>query len=206
MYKRANAKVETGPPIFPPIKDTSSGLRTRLFVDQLDHAFFPRNGYFGAASVFAAKESMGSDITYTRMEGETRGAASWGSHTLNLSVSGGTTDPDSPPFEFFSLGGPLRLSGYRIDEIQGRNMALGRLMYYRRAVHLPELLGSGIYTGASLEAGKMGDQLLPTAAHTGTLWAGSVFLGADTFLGPFYFGLGFAESGRKSLYLLFGVP
>jgi NTE family protein len=41
---------------------------------------------------------------------------------------------------------------------------------------------------------------------TGTLWSGSVFLSADTFLGPSYFGLGVGKDGRVSLYLMLGVP
>jgi NTE family protein len=41
---------------------------------------------------------------------------------------------------------------------------------------------------------------------SGTIASGSLFVGADTFLGPAYFGLGFGEAGRWSLYLLLGVP
>jgi hypothetical protein len=33
-----------------------------------------------------------------------------------------------------------------------------------------------------------------------------VFLGADTFLGPLYFGLGLGGSGNWSLYMLLGAP
>jgi hypothetical protein len=33
-----------------------------------------------------------------------------------------------------------------------------------------------------------------------------VFLGADTFLGPLYFGLGSGGSSHWSLYLLLGRP
>jgi hypothetical protein len=40
----------------------------------------------------------------------------------------------------------------------------------------------------------------------GTIVSGSVFLAADTFAGPAFFGLGAGESGRWSLYLLLGVP
>ena len=110
-----------------------------------------------------------------------------------------------PAYDTFTLGGPLRLSGYRIDEFSGRQMAFGRLMYYKRAVALPDLLGSGVYVGASLEAGRISDRFdgLPAG---GTILSGSVFLGADTFLGPAYFGLGAGEAGRWSLYLLLGVP
>jgi hypothetical protein len=38
------------------------------------------------------------------------------------------------------------------------------------------------------------------------MWSGSLFLGADTFAGPAYFGLGFGEGGRFTVYLLVGAP
>jgi NTE family protein len=110
-----------------------------------------------------------------------------------------------PAYENFTLGGPLRLSGYRIDEISGRRFAFGRLMYYNRAIPLPDILGSGVFAGASLEAGQMQGRSdgLPAA---GTLWSGSVFLAASTFVGPAYFGFGVGENGHYSLYLLLGAP
>jgi NTE family protein len=78
-------------------------------------------------------------------------------------------------------------------------------VYYNRTVALPDILGTGVYVGASLEAGRMYSRYdgLP---FPGTLFSGSLFLAADTFLGPGYFGLGFGEGGRVSLYLLLGVP
>ncbi|WAC63794.1 hypothetical protein OVA13_03115 [Pseudoxanthomonas sp. SL93] len=36
------------------------------------------------------------------------------------------------------------------------------------------------------------------------LGAGSVFVGADTFLGPIFLGYGRAEGGQDSFYLTFG--
>ena len=38
------------------------------------------------------------------------------------------------------------------------------------------------------------------------LIAGSLFLAADTAIGPFYFGAGFGEGGERSLYLFLGRP
>ena len=38
-----------------------------------------------------------------------------------------------PAYESFVLGGPLRLSGYRVNQFAGNQYAFGRLMYYRRA-------------------------------------------------------------------------
>jgi NTE family protein len=37
------------------------------------------------------------------------------------------------------------------------------------------------------------------------LFGGSVFLGADTFMGPAYVGYGYTEGGEHSIYLLVGT-
>jgi len=206
LWRRVSANVETGSPVLPDARDTLAGIRARLVVDQLDQAFFPRNGYRALASAYAYDESFGSDRNYKRLEGQATGAVSWGAHTFSLSASGGTNlDTDLPAYDTFTLGGPLRLSGYRIDEFAGRQMTFGRLMYYNRALSLPDVLGSGVYIGGSLEAGQMRDRF-DGQSGAGTILSGSVFLAANTFLGPAYFGLGIGEAGRWSLYLLLGVP
>ena len=110
-----------------------------------------------------------------------------------------------PAYESFTLGGPLRLSGYRINEFAGRDYWFGRAMYYNRIFPLPDILGSGVYVGGSAEVGKMYNRFdgLPTPS---TLWSGSAFVGADTSIGPAYVGFGLAPAGRWSLYMLLGAP
>jgi NTE family protein len=110
------------------------------------------------------------------------------------------------PYESFSLGGPLQLSAYRIGEFSGRRMTFARLMYYNRALPLPDLIESGVYLRASLEAGRI-LRRFDGFPHAGTVTSASVFLGADSFLGPAYLGLGFPPGGRNSIiYVLLGVP
>ncbi len=77
-------------------------------------------------------------------------------------------------------------------------------MYYNRTMPLPDLLGSGVYVGGSAEVGRISDRVdgLPSP---GTVWSSSVFLGADSVLGPAYIGVG-VGAGRWSLYLLLGAP
>jgi NTE family protein len=84
-------------------------------------------------------------------------------------------------------------------------MAFTRVMYYNRAFALPDLLGSGVYIGASAEAGRIKGSFVPPS-DTGKLYSGSIFLGADTFLGPAYLGVGFGRDGRGTVYLLLGAP
>jgi NTE family protein len=84
-------------------------------------------------------------------------------------------------------------------------MGFGRALYYNRALRFPEVLGAGIYAGASLEAGRIASRVDGFPA-TGTIWSGSLFIAASTFAGPMYFGAGIGEGGRYTLYLLVGAP
>lgn len=206
LWRRVDAKVDTGSPALPDIRETSAGPRAILYIDQLDNAWFPRDGYRAVASAYIADGGFGSDQNYKRLELQTTGVKTLGPHTFNLALSGGTDlHSDMPAYETFTLGGPLRLSGYRIGEFSGQRFGFGRAMYYNRTLPLPDLLGSGVYAGASLEAGRIQgrfNNLLPD----GTIWSGSVFLGANTAAGPAYFGVGMAEAGRFSLYLMLGAP
>ena len=206
VTRSVNAKVDTGSPALPATEERTAGMRARFIADQLDNAWFPRSGFRVVGSIYDADEAFGSDHNYQRVEGEALVARHWGAHTFSFFLSGGS-DLHSvmPGYETFTLGGPLQLSGYRIQEFSGQRYGFGRLMYYNRTVPLPDLLGSGVYLGTSLEAGQMHVRVdgLPDG---GTMWSGSLFLGADTFAGPAYVGLGFGEGGRVSLYLLIGAP
>ena len=206
VWRRVQTQLDTGSPVFPDVKETTAGPRAALFVDQLDAAWFPRSGYRVIGTGYLADDSFGSDLDYKRLEGQAVAAKTWGPHTFNVAVAGGTDlDTNMPAYESFALGGPLRLSGYRINEFAGRRMEFGRLMYYNRAFPLPDILGSGVYGGASVEVGRMSDRI-DSLPGSGTIWSGSVFMAADTFAGPLYFGIGAGEGGRWSLYLLLGAP
>jgi NTE family protein len=206
LFRRVYAKVDTGSPLLPKVDENTAGLRARLLVDQFDNPYFPRRGYQAEFNAYKADKNLGSDLDYERLEGFLTGAKSWGNHSFQVTVAGGTDrDTDMPAYDTFALGGPLRLSGFHIDEFAGRRMAFGRLLYYNRAVKLPTVLGSGVYVGGSLEAGRMTGSISSTPG-TGAVWSGSVFLAADSFLGPGYLGLGYGEGGRMTLYLLLGIP
>ena len=52
-------------------------------------------------------------------------------------------------------------------------------MYYNQAIKLPDLLGSGVYMGGSLEAGRVQNRFDGRPDHN-TKYSASVFLAADT--------------------------
>ena len=206
QWLQVDAKVDTGSAALPSLRELTAGPRAALVIDQSDHAFFPRAGYRAIASAYAATTSLGSALNYQRLEGSANFAHSWGPHTVNLTASGGSDlGSGMPAYESFSLGGPLRLSAFRTGQFNGHEFAYGRAMYYNRIKALPDLLGSGVYAGAAAEVGWIKDRFdgLPSP---GTLYSGSVFLGADTFAGPAYLGAGFGTGGAFSVYLLLGAP
>jgi NTE family protein len=206
VWTRVNAGIDTGSPVLPSVNETTAGLRAGLFIDQTDHAFFPTQGFAALGTAYAAMTSFGSTVNYQRLEGVVRGAQSWGPHTLSYWVSGGTDlGSNMPAYESFTLGGPLRLSAYRINQFAGREFEFGRLMYYHRTFALPDLLGSGVYVGGSAEVGRM-TKRFDDLHSEGALWSASVFLGADTVAGPAYLGFGFGQSGNWSIYMLLGSP
>ena len=206
LWRRVSAKVDIGSSLLPDVSEDSSGIRGKFFLDQLDHPWFPRRGYYLDASFYVADQALGSDRDYKKAQVEAIGAASWGSHAFVATVRGGTNlNTDMAPYDTFTLGGPLNLSGYRIDQFSGERVAFARILYFNHAVKLPKLLGSGVYAGGSLEAGQVKVQL-NGAPDTGTLVSASVFLAADSFLGPAYFGFGVGQSGRMNVYLVLGIP
>ena len=62
-----------------------------------------------------------------------------------------------------------------------------------------------LYGGGSLEVGNAW-QRSGDIDFDNTIFAGSLFLGADTVIGPFYLGYGLAEEGRDAVYFYLGQP
>ena len=60
-----------------------------------------------------------------------------------------------------------------------------------------------LYLGGSLEYGDVFEDTDDVSAGD-MLMGGSVFLGADTFMGPAFTGIGYTEGGEYSIYLLVG--
>ena len=205
LWQHVKANVDTGSPLLPTLDENSAGMGFRLVGDHLDHAWFPREGHRAILTAYVADKAFGSTNDYKRMELDVSAATSWDAHTFNINVRGGTAfNTNMPAYDTFTLGGPLNLSGYRIGEFSGREVAFGRLLYYNRAIKLPDLLGSGVFIGGSLEAGRVTSRFDNLPAGN-TKYSGSVFLAADSFLGPGFLGLGFAPS-RWNVYLLLGAP
>jgi NTE family protein len=180
-------------------------VRARLRIDQLDSVKFPRNGYAATVTVLDSSTGLGARDNYTRWEGDLKSALSFGDNTVQIALKGGGAIGSSklPFYDQFSFGGFLRLSGYQTGQLYGESLTFGRLVYYRKLTKA--VLTEGVYAGASLEAGRVGGPLVP-GSPTGIQESGSLFLAADTPLGPVYLAYGVAPDGNRTVYFFLGLP
>ena len=206
VWRDVRADVQTGSPVLPNVENNASGARVKLVVDRLDQVWFSRDGQRLTVSGFKAYQTMGADADYARADLSFLQALSFGEHTFQLGLYGGTNlDTNLPAYDSFTLGGPFRLSAYAINQFSGQQAMFGSLRYFNQVKRLPSPIGSGVYAGVSLEAGRV-NKLEVGPSTTGNLESAALFLGADTFLGPAWLGAGFAPGGIRSLFLLVGVP
>jgi NTE family protein len=104
----------------------------------------------------------------------------------------------------YSLGGFQRLSGYRPNQLAGNAVLFGRANWYMRLAE-PPVFARGFFIGATLEAGNAWSnrrRMSLSDLRTG----GSLYLGADTGIGPMYLGLTWAPQGETGLALMIGRP
>ena len=182
------------------------GGRAQLVIDQLDNPKWPRHGYFLRAD-YAAGHIKDQDDLAQLVEVDGDLAGTFGTFTVRSTarVRGSLDQRLSTVPIPYQLGGFLQVSGMQTNELTGARTALGRVMAYKQISSLLPQLGSGVYVGGSLEAGKVWNQIF-TGTNTKIIPAGSAYLGVDTLLGPLYLGAGWADynGGKWAGYLYLG--
>lgn len=199
-----SAEIITGPSL-PVINSQDGAYRLTLKRDTLDNTHFPHQGSYGQLSFSSSKTTLGADADIDLGGFSIYKAGNWGSHSLLGHVSySDTINNQSALHSLFQLGGFLNLSGYEQDEIGGAYSALATLTYYRTLNHyFIKSIEIPMYIGASIETGNVWLQRNQISLDSLTQ-AGSLFIGADTYLGPLYIAYGFNTQGRQSTYLFVG--
>jgi len=197
--------LSAGTDLVPEYDLRQGGWMGRFVLDQLDSTSFPREGFLLGGTFFVTDPAFGADDNYNKFELTLQKPLNLDRHTLNLGFFYGES-PESriPAYDLFKQGGFLHFSGYLLDQLVGQYYYMGRLVYTYRFANLPSTLGGGVHLGGSFEAGEVGNAFDPTTA-SGTIYCGSVFLGVDTILGPFYVAYGRADDGSNSFYVMLGM-
>lgn len=203
--------VDTGDKLLPEGSLNESGARAGFVYDQLDSFYWPRKGMRLDLDYDVPLEAFGADMEYQRLEANWIGAVSRGDHALVVNLRGGSSFGDTMPlYRQFELGGFLNLSGYANEEFRGNQLAHASVAYYWRLTTLKPPFGRGLYLGGSLEYGRLWDVALDLTGdplnEEKNRYGSSLFFGADTWLGPFYMGLGLSGEGDGAFYVLLGRP
>ncbi|MFN7122693.1 MAG: patatin-like phospholipase family protein, partial [Hydrogenophaga sp.] len=187
------------------VRWTERGVRAALIADQLDFANFPSRGYRGQAEISWGRRDVdgGETTDFTRLDSTFTAVKTWGAHTFN--VGGRLAYTNQIPLaaiDEYSLGGFQNLSGYRTAQVAGNYLLFGRLTYYQR---LASNVGvaRALFVGGSLEAGNAWTERSDITLRQ-LRGAGSLFVGADTGIGPLYLSIVSAPRGYTGLYLFLG--
>ena len=201
----AKANIGSG---IPTVDFDIGGIVATATYDTFDNVYFPKNGARSSLGWVGQRQSQGSSLDVDILSGRIATVRTWGSHSLLGGFDFATQlDDVAGAQNLLSTGGLFTLSGFQRDELSGRHTAVGRLIYYRqiRSNPLRGLLDASLYYGASLEMGNAW-QNSGDISFSNSRTAGSLFVGADTFIGPVYLAGGLAEGGHSALYLFVGRP
>ncbi|HET9699429.1 MAG TPA: patatin-like phospholipase family protein [Burkholderiales bacterium] len=201
---RSEQEIGTLP--FEPGHVSQGAVTASLRYDQQDKAIFPTRGGLGRVEMFSSQTGLGADESYSLVEAGWQSTFTWGRNVLSLNIRGGSDlNTDAPFYDQFRLGGPFSLSGYKINSLTGSEYAFGSVGFRRRFADIDETFGTGVYWGATLEAGNVYERL-DRSTGKGLLLGGSVYLAVDSKLGPIYISYGVAENGQSAGYLTIGAP
>jgi NTE family protein len=183
-----------------------TALSLRAAADQLDYALFPQRGWRAEIGLQAGQRSgNGSTEGMHRLQLSGTWVSTWGRDTLNLHAQSALSDEGgNAQVGRFTLGGFHNLSGYAAGHLNGNHLVLMRAIWYRR-LQQSVALTRGFFVGATLEAGNVWmehGQVSLSNLRVGN----SLFLGADTGLGPMYLGITHAPGGSTGLVFFIGRP
>ena len=179
------------------------GYSIRWAADTLDNLNFPTSGYYANLVFYDSLTTLGASNNFSTLSLNAAKPYTWGKQTLiPRVVLSGRLSGDLGVQDLFQLGGFLNLSGYQVGQISGQYAALGELIYMYRLDNASAAFTIPLYAGGSLEVGGAWNDL-DDITFDSLIPAGSLFLGADTPLGPLYLAGGLAK-GDASLYLMLG--
>ena len=195
-------QIRIGDPNIPDEDFDIGELSVVLEADELDNLYFPAHGYFASAIYRINRTDLGAGQDYDQALFAALIARSRGKNTFSFAVDyRTTTSGQAPPERRFRAGGLFDLSGFEFNQLSGQHYArvIGQV---RRKFW--DAGFADVFIGTSLEYGNVWESRNDIDFGDG-LFAGSLYLAADTMIGPLYLGYGVAEGGARSFYLYVGA-
>ena len=199
--------VNIGFPALPSFEGKDAGVRAAFRADTRDTTVFPRHGLLAVAEYSRSSQDMGTDTRVRQAFVSIEQTVTFGRSTMAFATEAMKNYDEVDLYRrLYKLGGVFRLSGLGQAELLGDYGGLARVMYYCQI----SKIGFGpvafrLFGGATVETGQtyLVDGGVPVTVDS-LRAGGSVFVGAETPLGPAFVGIGFAEGGRQRAYLSLG--
>lgn len=187
---------------------SSYGSYFQIGYDTLNSISFPTSGNRVTLKVTVRKEEFDvegvENESSTQIQADWKGALGFGNHAFVGKASLESSDSDGNSIHIAELGGFLNLSGYRKDALAGAHKVFGAFVYqYDLGRDALGMTDYPLYLGASVEAGNVWWEMDEVSLQD-LIYAGSLYIGTDTDLGPAALGIGLSDDGQRSFYLFIG--
>jgi NTE family protein len=203
-YGRTEGDLYVG--ILPPLGDDRIRVGEAVLSyrhDSLDSLYFPTEGSAHGFWYRYADEGLGSESDYDQAGASGSFVFSGGKNNASVNYDFGYSFQDKAlASRWFQMGGFSRLSGLAPDQLLGPHAGLLSLVYYRRT---NEIRFFPAYAGFTVEAGNVWASR-EDIGFDNLRYSGSLFLGAESPLGPLYFAVGYSDGGDTAAYFYLGNP
>jgi len=188
-------------------------IYARINIDNLDNVNFPKVGLKSEIRLTKEMAQWGSDYDYEQFYFDIEKPITINSQNITLFFKYGNTyvNNDAEGTQrisgLFTLGGLFNLSGYTPYSAYGDNVLLG-VMKYSYEIKDGGFFGTlnaPLYAGFSLEVGNAWDNSIKDTINFDFMKkSATLYVAADTFLGPLYFAYGRSGDKESRVYLYLG--
>jgi len=197
-----DAKLRLGTPVFNSLSGRVGDARLHYLFDHTDDPVIPRSGVRSETTFRWFDTSPGAASAFPSWQAKLeyfQPVSALGSVFVN--GEGGTTFGfNNTGIPQFFLGGPLTLSAYGLNELQGNKYYLFRAGYLHDLWTLPPLAGKRVFVIGSYEFAKMygapNESKFPNDFAAGVL--------AETIIGPLFVGGSVGDTGHHKWFFQLG--
>lgn len=200
---RVRPKVTVLPDDFAAETFANGGLGLRFAVDTQDSLSFPTRGLSLNMAAQRLNDLQDGDINgrYRVALGQ---AASLGRNTINFRLRGEAIVAEgSDVIEIISLGGFRQLTAFSPNSLPATRYGLASLEFYRRIGSLDKVATLPLYFGGAVEFANVEFDAFRTDTQR-NFSSLSLYLGADTFIGPAFFGAAVSDDGQYTVFMNLG--
>jgi NTE family protein len=198
-------QLQTGSPLLPQLEATDAGIAVSAIHDTRDTAFRPTQGMAAALEYFKSDASLGAQRNWQRLEAGIGIALPFHSNVLWLDAAGGSNlGSNLPADRLFSLGGPVSLAGYELNELRAAAYWSVSGSYLWQIKDLFALRGQTLYAGIRLQDIEAYDVL--GSKNYGQVQSISLLITGRTPVGPLTVGFAATSENSRSLWISFGRP